>query len=278
MRKLYFVFLLALGLISCRKEPVAVNVASFNLRMNTSRDSLNAWPYRAQNVRALIRFHEFEIFGVQEALPEQMEFLSQMPEYTSVGKGRDDGKHAGEHSAVFFRNDRFDLIDSGDFWFSETPEIPSKGWDAKCCNRICSWAKLEDRDSGRQLVFFSAHFDHEGDIARVKSAEMMVDKINKIAGGLPAVFVGDLNSVPSSEAYLVLSGSLKDAANVSETAPYGPEETFNNFDWQTIPSARIDYIFVNEPVSVKKYGVLTDSKGRRYPSDHFPVLARIQFE
>ncbi|MEG0948978.1 MAG: endonuclease/exonuclease/phosphatase family protein [Bacteroidales bacterium] len=280
MRKWMMGAVVSAGLIACStpKEPVELNVASFNLRLNTMSDSLNAWPYRAQQVKDLIRFHEFEVFGVQEALPEQMDFLATMTEFSYAGKGRDDGERAGEHSAVFYRNDRFTALDKGDFWFSETPDVPSKGWDATCCNRICSWVKLKEKSSGKELIFFSAHFDHEGAVAQLKSAEMMIDKINKIGNGLPAIFVGDLNSVPTSDAYRVLSDKLKDAASVSETDPYGPEGTFNAFRWNRIPEARIDYIFVNDPVSVSKYAVLTDSKEMRYPSDHFPVFARVRID
>ncbi|MEG1585682.1 MAG: endonuclease/exonuclease/phosphatase family protein [Bacteroidales bacterium] len=279
MKKIACLLFSALLMISCsQNEPVSVNVASFNLRLNTKSDSLNAWPYRAENVKSLIRFHEFEVFGVQEALPEQMDVLAQMAEYSYVGKGRDDGDRAGEHSAVFYRNDRFSVLDKGDFWFSETPEVPSKGWDATCCNRICSWAKLKENKTGKEFLFFSAHFDHEGAVAQLKSAEMVVAKINEIAKGLPTVFVGDLNSEPTSEPIKVLSASLRDAAVVSETGTYGPEQTFNNFKWNSTPLYRIDYIFVNDLVSVKKYGVLTDSKEMRYPSDHFPVFAQVSLD
>lgn len=276
MKKILSFMFMALLLLSCKKEePVTMNVASFNLRLNTMRDSLDAWPYRADMVKSLIRFHNFEVFGVQEALPDQMEFLAAMPEYSFVGEGRD-GEGRGEHSAIFYRNDLFTALDKGDFWFSETPDVPSKGWDATCCNRICSWVKLKENKSGKEFIFFCAHFDHQGAIAQKKSAEMMIEKINEIGNDLPTVFVGDLNSIPTSDAYQILSDKLKDAAVVSETAPYGPEKTYNGFKWNQEPTSRIDYIFVNEPVLVKRYGVLTDSKGMRYPSDHFPIIAEIQ--
>ena len=263
--------------VFAKSKKTTMNVASFNIRLNTTKDSTDAWPYRAQMVTDLIQYHEFDVFGVQEALPEQMEYLSQMTEYNHVGRGRDDGEEAGEHSAVFFRKDRFRMLDHGDFWFSETPDIPSKGWDATCCNRICSWVKLKEIASGKQFVFFCAHFDHRGKTARKKSAQMMVDRIKALDKKIPVIFVGDLNCRPDSKAYAILTSYLKDAFVNSQSRPYGPEFTCHSFDWQRPAYQRIDYVFVNEPVEVLKYAVLTDSKDRHYPSDHFPVIAKVRF-
>lgn len=122
-----------------------LNVATWNLRLNLAQDGANAWPLRKDFVKSLVRYHEFDVFATQEGLPGQIEDLAQMREYGHVGAGRDDGKDAGEHSAIFFRADRFRLLRSGDFWLSQTPDRPSLGWDATCCKRITSWAELQDR-------------------------------------------------------------------------------------------------------------------------------------
>ena len=133
-----------------------VVIATYNIRYNNPGDSLNAWSHRKENVKALIRFHEFDIFGTQEGLIDQMNGISEMEAYARTGHGRDDGKEAGEHSAIFYKKDRFKLIESGDFWLSETPEKPGKGWDAKCCNRICSWGKFQDIQTKK--IFYCALF------------------------------------------------------------------------------------------------------------------------
>src|SRR5690606_9254165 len=160
----------------------AITIATYNLRLNTPRDGANAWPHRVEAVKGLVRYHGFDVFGTQELLADQLADLAQMPEYAYVGVGRDDGKRAGEHSAIFYRRDRFSLLRHGDFWLSETPDRPSKGWDAKCCKRIASWAQLRDRNSGKAFYIFSVHFDHEGVIARRESAKLLVEKIGEIAG------------------------------------------------------------------------------------------------
>ena len=167
-----------LGAVSQPNSPI--NVATYNLRYNTPKDGINAWPERKEMVESLIRYHDFDLFGVQEALRGQLNDLLAMKDFSFVGKGRDDGKEAGEHSAIFYKKDRFQVLQTGDFWLSETPDKPSLGWDATCCNRICSWAKFKDLQSGKEFFFFSVHFDHQGVEARRQSGKLMVQKIKEI--------------------------------------------------------------------------------------------------
>jgi endonuclease/exonuclease/phosphatase family metal-dependent hydrolase len=263
---------------SATPHPLApMNVATYNLRLNNPGDGPNAWPARKDMVKALIRYHEFDIVGTQEALPEQIADLAQMEEFEHVGVGRDDGKDAGEHSAIFFRKSRFALLGKGDFWLSETPDRPSFGWDARCCHRLASWARLRDQASGRVLFVFSVHFDHEGEVARRESAKLMLRKIAEIAHGEPAICVGDFNSTPETVQIQAMSKAMRDAYRVSMAPPYGPQGTFNGFHLDAPMSERIDYIFVDRHFDVLKYAVLSDSLDRRYPSDHHPVVARISF-
>lgn len=137
---------LGAGPVRAANAPSPINIATYNLRLNVASDGPNAWPLRRDAVRAQIRFHEFDIVGTQEALPDQIDDLAAMPGFAFVGVGRDDVKRAGEHSAIFYRSTRFDVEAHGDFWLSQTPDKPSKGWDAKCCNRIATWAKFHDRE------------------------------------------------------------------------------------------------------------------------------------
>lgn len=252
-----------------------ITVASYNLRYNTPNDGVNAWPNRKEMVKGLVQYHEFDVFGTQEALRGQLDDVAELKEFAFLGKGRDDGKQAGEHSAIFYRKDRLKVLDSGDFWLSETPEVPGKGWDATCCNRICSWAKFQDLKTKKQFYFFSVHFDHQGVKARQESGKLMVKKIKEIAGKTPTILVGDFNSTPETEQIKALQTILQDAHDVTKQPPYGPEGTFNAFKFDAPMKQRIDYIFVSNQIDVLKYGVLTDAKEQRYPSDHQPVVAKV---
>ena len=252
-----------------------ITVATYNLRYKNKNDGVNAWENRKENVKALVRFHEFDIFGTQEALREQLNDVAELKDFAFIGVGRDDGKEAGEHSAIFYRKDRFKIVQSGNFWLSETPDKPGKGWDAVCCNRICSWGKFNDLKTKKEFYFFSVHFDHQGVEARRQSGKLMVAKIREIAKSEPVIMVGDLNSTPETEQVQMIQTLLSDAHNVTNAPPYGPEGTFNSFKFDAPMDKRIDYIFVSKQFDVLKYGVLTDAKEQRYPSDHQPVLVKV---
>lgn len=279
MKKL--ILLLAVSLVvfdfGFAQDGKTLNVATYNLRMNNPGDGVNAWPNRKEQVKALIRFHEFDLFGTQEGFIGQLNDLCEMSEYAFVGAGRDDGKQGGEHSAIFYRKDRFKLLRNGDFWLSETPEKPGKGWDATCCNRICSWAKFRDQETKKDFYFFSVHFDHQGVKARIESGKLMVKKIPEIAGAAPVICVGDFNSTPETEQVKTMKSLLQDSYEVTAMAPYGPVGTFNSFDYNAPMKNRIDYIFVSDQIKVLKYGVLTDSYDQKFPSDHQPVVIEAVF-
>lgn len=251
-----------------------ITIATYNLRLNTEDDGINAWPNRKENVKALVRFHEFDIWGTQEGFIDQLKDLESMDEYGHLGAGRDDGKEAGEHSAIFYRKNRFKVLQSGDFWLSETPEKPGIGWDATCCNRICSWAKFKDMTNKKDLYVFNVHFDHRGKEARLQSGYLMVRKIKEIAGNTPVILTGDFNSTPDTEQIKTIQTILNDSKKASLQPPYGPEGTSNSFKFDAPLKNRIDYIFVSKGTKVLKYGVLTDAKDQRYPSDHLPVVIK----
>jgi endonuclease/exonuclease/phosphatase family metal-dependent hydrolase len=247
-------------------------MATYNLRQNNPNDGINAWPNRKEEVKDLIRFHEFDIFGAQEGFIGQINDLLELKGFAYTGSGRDDGKHAGEHSSIFYKKDRFVLLDSGDFWLRKNYDKPGLGWDATCCNRICSWGKFKDKKTSKIFFFFSVHFDHQGVTARKESARLMVKKIHDIARDAPVFCVGDFNATPDSDPIKTMKLSLFDSREISETEPYGPEGTASGFSVDTNLEKIIDYIFVNDHISVKKYGILTDHKNRNFPSDHLPVM------
>jgi endonuclease/exonuclease/phosphatase family metal-dependent hydrolase len=259
------------------QEKPGIRVASYNLRFNTPDDGLNAWPNRKENVKALVLYHDFDIFGTQEGLIGQLRELGEMPGYTYFGAGRDDGIEGGEHSAIFYKKERFERLESGNFWLSETPDQPGKGWDATCCNRICSWAKLKDRLSQKEFYFFSVHFDHQGVVARKESGKLMVKKIKEIAKDAPAICTGDFNSTPETEQIHTMQTILNDSYEVTVMPPYGPAGTFNGYHFDAPLKNRIDYVFVSKSFTVRKYAVLTDAKEQRYPSDHLPVVVDLEY-
>ena len=254
-----------------------LNLATFNIRLQTDSDTGNLWNQRAPHVVSLIRFHGFDVFGTQEGFRNQLnDIRNGLPEFEYYGAGRDDGKEKGEHSAIFFRKERFTLLKNGDFWLSQTPDQPSKGWDATCCNRICTWVYLSDKQTGKSFYVFNAHFDHQGTTARIESSKLILQRINSIAGNEPVVFCGDLNGDQQSEWYRTVanSGVLQDCFK-QVSFPYANNGTFNGFGKTLQSSAIIDHIFASEHFVVGRWGILSDSYHGKFPSDHFPVLAEI---
>ena len=260
------------------QEMTDIKVSSFNLRMDTPRDSINAWPNIKEMVKSLIQYHDFDIIGTQEGFIHQLQDLMEMPGFAFIGAGRDDGKQGGEHSAILYKTDRFEVLESGDFWLRENPDEPGLGWDATCCNRIASWGLFKDLENGKEFYVFNAHFDHQGVIARKESGKLMVKKIQEIAKGKPVICTGDFNSTPDTEQIVSLSALLQDSYKVSKLPPYGPIGTTNAFVFTAPMKNRIDYVFVSHDFEVSKYAVLTDALNQRYPSDHLPVVATIHMK
>lgn len=273
MKRIFLVFSLLMFSVNAYSQ--SIRVASYNIRMSTENDKENAWSKRKDRVNELIQYHEFDIMGTQEGFKSQLEDITRLKNYAYVGSGRDDGKAAGEHSAIFYKKDRFKLLKSGDFWFSETPNVVGKGWDARCCNRICSWAKFKDLKTKKEFFVFNSHFDHEGVEARRNSGILLIQKIKEIAGNSPVISMGDFNSTPDTEQIVYMSKHLDDAFGASEQNPYGPVGTFNGFKYDAPLKDRIDYVFVSSRFTVKKYGVLTDSYHQKFPSDHLPVVVDV---
>jgi len=258
-------------------KTVSLNVISYNIRMNTQADGVNAWPLRKDKVIGLLNFYKPDIFGIQEGLPEQVEDMKAgLPEFETVGVGRDDGKESGEHMNIFYRKSRFERLDWGTFWLNETMDKPGFGWDA-ACNRTCTWIKLKDLETKKVFLYFNTHFDHKGRTARIESAKLILKFMKeKNKDNLPFILTGDFNSVKENEPIQTILKELKDTREVCKTKPYGPEGSSGGFEIK--PHTRIiDYIFINEQAYVIRHGILTDSDGKFYHSDHLPVLAEIVF-
>ena len=257
-------------------EKDAFRVASFNIRTPVDKPP-NAWTCRVDRVRALIQRHGFDLMGLQEATEKQIDDLL-TDGWAYVGAGRDDGKRGGEASCIFYKKDRFDVRDSGTFWLSETPEVPgSKSWAAGC-TRICTWARLADRKSGKVFVHFNTHLDHMSVAARTNGIALILNRMPQIAQGMPALLTGDMNATPESEPIRLALYVLRDSSARSRTPHTGPVATFNGFKFNKKPTACIDYIFVSTGIRVLTHATLDDSEKELYPSDHFPVAADVVFE
>lgn len=281
MKKLIiFVSLLFLAMAYGKAEDKEVlKIATFNLRMDTPSDGENAWFHRKDMVNDLIRFYGFDLFGTQEGFTHQLNDILRLSDYRFIGVGRDDGKDAGEHCAIFYRSDRFKVLDQGDFWLSEHPEKPGRGWDGTCCNRICTWGKFEDLKNHKQFYFFNVHYEYEGDVARRESSNLMISRIKSIAGNQPVFLTGDFNAFPTEEPIRILndSGFLNDSYKITKEAPFGPVCTYHGYDSTIKTEERLDYIWVTDSIQIDKYGVLTNTLYGHTPSDHFPMMVVAEF-
>lgn len=278
-----------------------LRLATYNIRLDAKSDGEqgNGWQQRKGALTQLIRFHDFDIFGAQEVLKNQLDdMLGDLSDYSYVGVGRDDGEEKGEFSPIFYKKGLFSLLKSGTFWLSEDMERPNKGWDA-ALPRICTWGLFQDKVTHKEFMFFNTHFDHVGVQARIESAKLIMAKVKEIGKDkLPAILTGDFNVDQYSEGYSTLAGSglLSDAY---ETAAfrYALSGTFSGFNINAASTSRIDHVFLTYQFKVKRYGILTDTYKvenlvgdqvpassvedevslARLPSDHYPVMVVVAF-
>ena len=253
-------------------------VMSFNIRYNNPDDGEDAWPNRKDMVAGVIRFHDADFAGLQEALLGQIEDLeARLPQYAWIGVGRTDGVSEGEFTPIFYRPDRFELLEHDTFWLSESPEVPgSKSWDA-ALERIATWGLFRDRGTGGRFILLNTHFDHIGQEARRESAELILTQLDEIAADLPTVVTGDFNATDDSEPYRVLTNAdtgLRDALSVTQQPHYGPTSSWSGFE-AVAEDRRIDFVFVSDDVDVLRHGILSETVDGRFPSDHLPVLAEV---
>ncbi|WP_079711718.1 endonuclease/exonuclease/phosphatase family protein [Salegentibacter salinarum] len=282
MKKLIIIAFLLFGIvINAQNDESDLTVASYNIRWNSPDDGINIWENRKEWLTQSIKFFEVDIFGAQEVTFTQLKDMAGfLPAYQYIGEGREGGAK-GEYSPIFYAKDRLEVLDSSTFWLSETPQTTaSKGWDA-ALPRIVTWAKFRDKKDGDIFYFFNTHFDHRGVIARKKSAELIAYKINEIAGDGPVILSGDFNTAPDSKPHkILLKNKLEDTfLSLSQEQRYTPGYTFNSWDVEASGDRyRIDYIFYRgEELSPLKYHVLDGQRGKRFISDHFPVIVKFEW-
>ncbi|MBO5254949.1 MAG: endonuclease/exonuclease/phosphatase family protein [Opitutales bacterium] len=273
------------------EQPVKIKVASFNIQMAATPEKVY-WQTRKDAAKNLLAYHKFDIFGCQETFLHQIKYV--IPEgYAFVGVGRNDGVEAGEYSPVIYNTAKFEVLKSGTFWISETPEKVSKGWGAKHF-RICSWGEFKHKATGRTFFFFNTHLDHRVVKAKEEGVKLLKKKIEEIAGGKTYFLTGDFNICLGDEKLKPLVDSpefihAKDIAKLVYAPAGGTYHAYTG-----VARAFIDYIWVSKNVKVNKYAVLTDRIGKLkynysladkkerqkdvdYASDHFPIVAEVEF-
>jgi len=272
------IYLLAAVAFTACGSATSLSVMTFNMRYDNPEDGQNNWRFRRERIAGVIKAQEVDVLGTQELLSNQFNDLSGLlTGYQGVGVGRLDGAESGEYCAVFFRKDRFTLLDSGTFWLSETPEVVgSLGWDG-ACERIATWVVLRDRD-GRELFFIDTHLDHVGQVARDEGVSLLMKRIETLSGGRPVILTGDFNSEPGSSvvAHVQKDGGLRDAKAIAAQRS-GTDWSFSDFG--QIPEAErplLDYIFVSGDIEAVRYEVLPDTFDGGYVSDHAPVMAVVK--
>lgn len=270
------VFFLLMSLFSPAQT---LKVMTYNIRLDVASDGENDWNHRKDYFASQIQFYEPDIFGVQEARPNQViDITTALSQYDNVGIGRE-GIGKGESSNIFYKQERFKVKESNTFWLSETPNEISMGWDA-ACNRVCTYALFKDLKTKKMFWVFNTHLDHIGEDARTKGIQLILSKIKELnTNKYPVIFMGDFNSEPNEDRIIALKKVMNDCREVSVEKPFGPSGTFNNFVHKEPVTKLIDYIFIskNSIFKVQKYAVLSDSKNVRYPSDHLPVYVEINF-
>jgi endonuclease/exonuclease/phosphatase family metal-dependent hydrolase len=261
-------------------EPLTV--MSFNIRYGTANDGDDHWTLRREFLFDVMRQADADLVGLQEALDAQIaELLRALPQYGVVGVGRDDGRTKGEYAAILYRRDRFHVSDAGTFWFSDTPEVvASTSWGNRI-TRICTWARFVDRD-GRAFWHYNVHLDHQSQPSRERSTALLAERIAaRRAPAEPVVVTGDFNVGEANPALKRLTAPLPSApAPFVDTfrVRYPAEArvgTFNGFKFEQTGGEKIDYVLVLPGTDVLDAAIIRTSRNNRYPSDHFPVTARI---
>jgi endonuclease/exonuclease/phosphatase family metal-dependent hydrolase len=286
--RFFAISLMLLLLSSCSwKDPKgSMVVMTLNARYDNPADAPNNWQSRRPVIVKTIVDKSADIIGFQEILKNQLDDLdSLLPWYDYIGVGREDGKDKGEFSPVFFKMNRFEALEYGTLWLSETPsDTGSVGWDA-ALPRILTWVKFRDLHQSHdgkflEFYFLNTHFDHMGDTARLNSAFLIRDFISHKAS-FPVVLTGDFNCSASEPPYHVLTGitdghpELTDACGPTLTGDAMDEPTFNGFGKST-DNQRIDFIFTNNLWDIFSYETLKVKEGNIYISDHYPVISRIK--
>ena len=289
--KLLAVVAAALALSGCDGKSEELKVVLFNVRMGVADDGENSGENRKAATAEMIRQIRPDIMGLQEAFGFQADYIrEECPEYDGVGVGRDDGADAGERMMIFYRTETVEMLDWGTFWLSETPEVPSFGWDA-ACRRTATWALLRTKESGRKFYYVNTHLDHRGRAAEKNGLNLIVNRIGSInPEGFPMVLTGDFNVLPEDSVLDELDNVMHSARATAEVTD--STASFNAFgqplknaavgdqfiDLATTDGLILDYIYYSGFSGCLSFRTVTESfAGVPYISDHYPVTAVLKF-
>ena len=272
------IFMLAAAMIMSlpllqAQESEGLKVMSYNIRLGSAQDGTNSWALRYTATGKMLEDQKPDVFGVQEALEYQVRYIEEMCGYESVGVGRENGKKEGEHMSIFWNKKTVSMLKWGTFWLSETPEKPSKGWDAECF-RTATWALMKDKKTGKKFYFVNTHLDHKGTEAQKNGLKLIVDRIAEInPDGLPMVLTGDFNIEPKNPALKDLDARMQSTRKIAEKTD--DHATYNGWGKS---STMIDYIYVSGFSSCPEYQTVTKRyEDRKFISDHYPIFARLIF-
>ena len=278
MKKLHFIVSVVMLLfVSVSFYGQTLKMMTYNIRLDNPSDGENAWPNRKDYFISQIQFYSPDIFGVQEATPDQVTYIaSALSDYNKFGIGREEGG-TGEACTIYYKKDRFQVDKINTFWLSENPNVVSRGWDA-ACNRVCTSALFKDVKTKKFFWVFNVHLDHVGNEARVKGVQLVLSKIKEFnTKNYPVFLMGDFNSEPNTPQIAEVKKVMDDTKDVSIEKPFGPSGTFNDFKHNQPVTLLIDYIFIskNSNLKVLKHAVLSDAINLKYPSDHLPVYIEL---
>ena len=267
----------AMGVTSCAEKKNDIKVISYNVRLSGG-DGENHWDKRKHASINMINDEKPTIFGVQEAMPDQMAYLVEnLPQYGYIGVGREDGVASGEHMTIFYLKDQVELLDGGTFWLSQTPDTPSIGWDA-ACKRSCTWTKMRMKDTGKEFAYINTHIDYAGKVAQRESMALICKCFAQIApADTPAFLTADFNALTNDPVFEPLNAEMLDAR---EMAPVTDRRaTYNSYKAgdENNPDRVIDHIFFRG-AEAHTFKVLRDKDyGAPFISDHYPVVMTATF-
>ncbi len=262
-------------IVEAKKENTTpeLKVMSYNIRMGTADDGTNSWQFRYPATYEMLKDQAPDVVGIQEAFDFQVAYMEEYCGYEAVGVGRDDGKKKGEQMSILWNKKTVKMIKWGTFWLSETPDKPSRGWDAKCF-RTATWALMKCKKTGKKFYFVNTHLDHKGVEARRNGLNLIVDRIAEInPEGYPMVLTGDFNITPDNEALVDLDKKMDSVRKIAEKTDNLP--TFNGWGKREL---LIDYIYVKGFSAYPEYQTVTKKySDRKFVSDHYPIIAKLIF-
>ncbi|SDH76299.1 endonuclease/exonuclease/phosphatase family protein [Winogradskyella thalassocola] len=260
-------------------ESVKLKVMTYNIRLDITSDGDNAWPNRKDFLSSQILFLSPDVFGVQEARPNQIEDLNAaLRDYKFIGEGRD-GNGEGEFSAIYYNSKHLKVEKQHTFWLSDSPTVVSKGWDA-AYPRVCTYGLFTSKDTNQKFWVFNTHLDHIGKEAQKEGMKLILRKMaSENTQNYPVLLMGDFNVEPNSEVVAEILPTMSDSKHIA-ALKFGSDGTFNGFQYNEPVTRRIDYLFVSKSpeVVVRKYAVLSSAIDFKFPSDHFPVYAEIELK